>query len=430
MTSSLQKAKSRYIGTAIIVLNTLLFLLVVNLVLGAAYWIKDRAATRLPVSPVEAEPLSDSGHFYLSGGAVDNGKRSPSNMLVFDFNAYEKTMSELEISRMLDEFYEESQRGNEYQAWVQYGPRIVKGEFLNIELDQNGIAIRHTPNPPVSDEGDLPIEIFTFGGSTTFGAGVPDKHTWPAYLSQILNERAEASGIDACIRVTNYGRVGYYPTQEMHFLLDVLRGGQRPALVLFMDGVNMGRLDDTPDWTGVFQERWEEAQHVSSELPRIPMVRFANSLHERIRSRSAPPRQHPATRFEVSHLVERFKQARQSELVICEQYGIESLFFLQPDAPYNYPARLHRIGERFVTAEARALRERFYREMIKDKGFEDLTGLFAEWGDRKAIVDGAHYSPNFSKFLAEKVADQIDLHELKNRRFGVQTPTGSPRLHR
>ncbi len=414
-----------------IVFNTLILLLIANLVLAVIYSIKDKSAPRKSGLTGQG-PLTPSGHFYQSGPAVDNGKRTPSNLTVFDFNAYEGVMSEPEISRMLDEFYDEAQRGVEYQAWVQFSHRVVDGEFLTIGLDPNGTAIRDTPtNPPLPADGEKPIEIFVFGGSTTYGVGVPDQHTWPSYLSQILNEKAKATGLGVPVTVTNYGRLGYYPTQELHFIIDVLRSGQRPELVIFMDGVNLGSFDDTPDWTRVFQQRFEEAQHGTTGFwPRLPMSRAATSIRNRFMPKAeAPPKQNPGSPadIDISPLVERFKQARDSEAAICAQYEVEPLFFLQPDAPYNYPAHLHSIGERFVGPKSRAFRERFYAKMLKEDGFTNLTTLFEKWGERKAIIDGAHYSPNFCKFLAENVAEHIDLARLKERRAPNAPPTGTPR---
>ena len=36
---------------------------------------------------------------------------------------------------------------------------------------------------------DIDFRIFAIGGSTTYGSGVTDDETWPAYLQQIINEK-------------------------------------------------------------------------------------------------------------------------------------------------------------------------------------------------------------------------------------------------
>jgi len=57
--------------------------------------------------------------------------------------------------------------------------------------------------------------------------------------------------------------------------------------------------------------------------------------------------------------------------------------------------------------------------MKEEKDIIYLGDLFHEWGDdRKAIIDSAHYSPAFHRFLAERVADYIDLRKL--------TPSSKP----
>jgi len=408
----------------LIIFNTLLLLIIINLVLFMIFRHLDEAK----ITPDTNLAYSKSGHFYEDGTAVDNGKRTPSNLNVFDYRAFEGSMSELEISEMLDEFYDHSRMGFGYQPWSQYGPRLFSGKYLNVDLEPNGLPVRRTINPPATGDDRQTIRIHAFGGSTTFGSGLPDEHTWPTYLSQILNDRARKENLDIRVEVTNYGRVGFYPTQELHLLLDVLRSGQRPDLSIFLDGVNIGSDDDTPNLTSDYHRIINEAQLGSAvKWEALPMMRAARALETRFRAKATPDASEPKLRAGPDQLVERFQQFRSGVIAISDLYGTKPIFFLQPDGHYNYPDHLYGAGKSPTSPRVRALKKEFYAALPRDSGFVDLTGLFAEWGDRKAIMDAAHYVPNFSKFVAEKIANQIDLSELKPAETGKVIATGIPR---
>ncbi|MBX2867810.1 MAG: SGNH/GDSL hydrolase family protein [Acidiferrobacterales bacterium] len=413
------KLQDAYGQLAVIVLNSILLLVALNLSLWVYFSFHDFKS----ISPITKSDLSPNGLFYEAGGAVDNGKRTPSNLSIFDYKAYEGVMSEQEIGQLLDEIYDHGQLGFEYQAYSQYGHREFAGDYINVEIKANGLAVRKTINPKPTNPEWPTLQVFAFGGSTTYGKGVADGDTWPSYLSQILNERARQSGIRFNVEVTNHGRVGFYPTQEVHHFMEVLRSGERPDIAIFLDGLNFGRDDDTPSLTTEYIRTIHAAQFsgLKDRLGWIPMVRASNAL----RLRFAEPVERPGQQPE--HVVERFLQARQNATAIAAQYGVLPYFFLQPDAHYNYPEHLFGPGKLPIKQQARAFKEQVYSAFPANSGYVDLTGLFAAWGDRKAIVDTGHYSPNFSRFVAQHIAGSIDLRGITPGTDDPATPTGVPR---
>ena len=416
--------KHIYQQVAVVALNTVILLVAVNLVLAVFFAIRDQSH----IEPMTEGALSPAGHFYENGGAVDNGKRTPSNLHIFDYKSFEGVMSEQDIAKLLDEFFDLGQMGFEYQAHSQYGHRVFSGEYLNVDMRDNGLTTRRTINPrPTNDEWPT-IRIFTFGGSTTFGKGVADADTWPSILSDILNKRVQQSNRPANIEVVNYGRVGFYPTQEVHQFMEVLRSGERPDVVIFLDGLNFGRDDDTPSLTTDYIRAIDAAQYGSPDRwSWLPMVRAANALRDRVLPAADESPVEAAEQRTPEHVVERFLQARMNAAAVAELYDVQPYFFLQPDAHYNYPAHLFGPGKLPITPASRAFKEQVYSAIPGDSGYIDLTGLFAEWGDRKAIVDTGHYSPNFSRFVAEKIAAEIDLTAIAPREGEVSQPTGVPR---
>src|SRR5262249_2109278 len=133
-----------------------------------------------------------------------------------------------------DEFFDLGRLGFACRPWVQFSEPQFDETLLHVDRDPHGFPTRRTANP--KPDG-LPVaHIFVFGGSTTYGFLASDDQTWPSYLSTALNEKAKRKGI--AIEVTNYGHNYFNPSQEAVLLADLLKSGHRPALAIFMDGVN------------------------------------------------------------------------------------------------------------------------------------------------------------------------------------------------
>src|SRR5262249_27453175 len=149
----------------------------------------------------------------------------------------------------------------------------------HIDRDIRGFPVRRTINPDNQTSRPV-INIFVFGGSTTFGYYVSDEHAWPSYLSRILNE---AAGVE--VQVTNYGRGYFNPSQEAILFTDLLKSGHRPSLAVFMDGVNPLEAEDVPNFTKEVAEGYRKLQFpppYSEQFVWIPIVRLANFLESRL----------------------------------------------------------------------------------------------------------------------------------------------------
>jgi lysophospholipase L1-like esterase len=111
-------------------------------------------------------------------------------------------------------------RWTPYRYW-QRAP--FTGTHLN--LDENGE--RRTVQPPTAADAR---EIWLFGGSTVWGTGAPDADTIPSLLAARLN--------DPSVRVRNFGETGYVAMQAQLKLIERLRSGERPQLVVLYFGAN------------------------------------------------------------------------------------------------------------------------------------------------------------------------------------------------
>jgi lysophospholipase L1-like esterase len=417
--------------------NTVLLIIVINLILGIVFFFRDHLMAQKgdsETTQAEIDPTSQ-GLFYIDGKPVDNGKRTTYQLRWVDYTAYERVADAPYVGSVLDDFFHLAKLGFIYQPWVQFSEPLYHGKLVNVELDSQGFPIRRTLNPPQGQVATA--RIFVLGGSTTFGYNVADEHTWPSYLAQIFNERVQAAHLPVQVQVTNYGRGFYDTSQETVLLIDLLKSGLRPHLVIFMDGINWGPEQDVPHFTSKFATEFRELQSPTlTYLSWIPMARLVSTLSNRLFSKAqinASNMQSPEHTDEnqyVQYAVNRFVQNRMIARRICEQYAVKVLFFLQPDPIHNYSLPLYRIslGDWFL--QDRHAHQQFYTRLKHTEGVIDLSNLFEVWGpNRKAIVDDVHYSPGFNHFLAQQVADYIDVASLLTASQPVDTArsTGSLR---
>jgi lysophospholipase L1-like esterase len=113
-----------------------------------------------------------------------------------------------------------------YHPYVLWRRAPYAGQLVKI----SATGLRETPG---SRCGPGAFRVFTFGGSTMWGYGVPDWGTIPAYLQGELQHRL---GRDVC--VVNFGELGFNSTQSVITLMRRLQCGDVPDLVIFYDGVN------------------------------------------------------------------------------------------------------------------------------------------------------------------------------------------------
>lgn len=112
--------------------------------------------------------------------------------------------------------------GTEYDPVLQWRSAPFHGRYLNVDD-----GIRRSYQPARS-----PHVVWFFGGSTLFGFGQRDEHTIASEVSRL----AEAGGHP--IRVVNFGTTGYVNWQETMLLAQRLSAGERPDLIVFLDGAN------------------------------------------------------------------------------------------------------------------------------------------------------------------------------------------------
>src|SRR2546422_6267047 len=116
------KITEYYCTTALLLLNTVIFLILLNIIVGITFFFKDRMFARkdkVTATKVDIDPGSQ-GLFYTDGKPFDNGKRTSYQLTWFDYTAYEQVVNAFYIGNVLDDFFSLSKLGFIYQPWVQF----------------------------------------------------------------------------------------------------------------------------------------------------------------------------------------------------------------------------------------------------------------------------------------------------------------------
>jgi lysophospholipase L1-like esterase len=189
-------------SAAIAVLNTLLLLIVVELISTGLVKIIDLPATKKVIAKITGRP---------------------NDMII-----YYQELSYFEEQGWSSLYWKEFKQAlrKTYSPYVIWRSAPFDGTMVNIEPS----GFRHTPDAKC---GSDTYTVYVFGGSAVWGWGSPDWGTIPAFLQSGLQSEL---GTPVC--VMNYGENAYISTQGLIHLTLLLESGEIPDMVIFYDGVN------------------------------------------------------------------------------------------------------------------------------------------------------------------------------------------------
>jgi hypothetical protein len=289
------------------------------------------------------------------------------------------------------------------------------------------------------------MPTFVFGGSTTFGDGVPDDSTVVARLKALDGETT----------YINFGIQAYDSIREVDKLVYLLRKGYRPGSVIFIDGLNEVttfarspyELHDSPRAQGLILDRGQVPLVFGVPVKENSLLALAYS-------------------FPVSHLIYRFLNRNKDDDAVfirksanvhglddwlelmdfhynwaslhknrideladeIIRYYSETIAFVRQlgesfgfDAHFIYqPIGLLESSQEFLLQEFQtsdyfavysgvdsAIREAISAGLVK---MEDCSGAISKAGVQGSYVDATHYSPQGNDVLAacilQRVADR------------------------
>src|SRR5690349_17765431 len=126
------------------------------------------------------------------------------------------------------EIAEEIEQSNkfQYEPWIEFKNIDYNGKYVNV---QNAVR-KSVPNSYFNSFSKDTLDIFFFGGSTTFGFNLSDEETVPSQFVRLYKEQYPTG---KSIHVYNFGTPTYYSYQELILLTKLIFSGNRPKVVVF-----------------------------------------------------------------------------------------------------------------------------------------------------------------------------------------------------
>ena len=331
------RSASYYRAAAVFLLNTLLFFLAVNAVAYVVLW----ASGALPPAP--------------GSEAYEAARRSLLQLPAFHVGRFFPGYTDEQVARLMEESYA---RPPLYEPFTQFKERPWRGQFVNV--DPNGFRRGRNQGPWPPDPHA--VNVFVFGGSTTFGMGLPDDQTVPSNIQDVLARRRP----EVAVRVYNFGAGYYFSTQERVQLEQLLLAGSVPDVAVFVDGLNdffqpdgvpalTSRLaaflaDPAPPPPHPYLDMLRQlpigvaATRVRAWATRRPLPSAASAPLPGVEA--SPGTVTPAERATIGGVIARYLENKRMIEAVAAAHGVHTAFAWQPVPTYKYDLAHHALPER------------------------------------------------------------------------------------
>jgi hypothetical protein len=311
----------------------------------------------------------------------------------------------------------------EYEPFTQFRQRPRADTFITIDP----AGFRAAPEQGSWPPDPATVALFVFGGSTTMGAGVPDRGTIPAQLQARLDRDCAPA-----VRVYNFGRGFYYSTQERILFERLLLSGAVPSVAIFIDGLNdFYYPTDIPQFTDRLAGFMREANRARSpagaarrDFPRavvdllraLPAWRlWRDRAPALIAAADAADFEAPAAfDEEAAAVIARWRVNRRLARAVAAAFDVRALFVWQPVPTYGYDLdhmNLQQAGKLDFGPHARS--GAGYRQMARLDADGALGDDFLWLGDiqrgvaENLYVDAVHYTEAFSRTIADAIFERL-----------------------
>ena len=324
---------------------------------------------------------------------------------------------------------QEALRQEEPRAYVPFrlwGVTEWHSQYINNDPGVGGFW-RRTMNPGNCVTSHS-LNVWTFGGSTMYGAGVPDWATIPSYLSRELN-----AGGQNCALVSNFGVEGYVTDQELILLEEQLKGGGRPDVVIFYDGLNDSMSQCTtgpPPPHGAYRTIKSRVEGSPSArldfLQKSYAVRLAGELLARFHHPRSVALQASEVQPRIMNVVSKYEANVLLVRALAGAYGFKLYPFWQPLLTYGhkplvpFEQLLARADASNIPADNACLlmMAATYREAerraAQDGNFVFLGGVFDSTKE-PVYIDQGHLGPRGNEVVAQAIANYMRDHPGKQQ---------------
>lgn len=306
-----------------------------------------------------------------------------------------------------------------YVPFLVWGERPWHSKYINVDENEAG-NMRRTMNPTCGQPQRT--VIWMFGGSTLFGMGVPDEATIPSYLSQELN-----SNSPTCFAISNFGVEAYLTNQELILLVEQLKKGRRPDLVIFYDGVNDSDAAVSPGIPdahlefGSTKSRVEGA--VSSKLDFLRnsnSLKLAGALAARLRHSELAALPSPEVSARASAALGNYEANINVTRMLGQAYKFKVYAFWQPSLAFGnkplvpFERQLWDLGPNTSLATRHtilaAVNAEAARRSAQTGGFVFLGHVFDSVKEPIYIDDRMHVGPLGNEIVADAMVKWIKGH--------------------
>jgi hypothetical protein len=297
----------------------------------------------------------------------------------------------------------ETVREKEYEPFTGFRETPFRGKFVNIDPAGFRVSKDQAPWPP----SPTAINVFVFGGSTAFGAALPDDETITSYLQQA----AASDHASPPMAFYNFARPAYFSSQELVLFEQLLRAGFVPQVAVFVDGLNdFIFANGQPLFTDRLAN-FMAGRSESSALDDVPMFRAAHWLSERWKKPKSQT-QETASYDDPALLqgaVDRWLANKRVIELIAQGFGVRAVFVWQPVPVYKYDLRYHFFLH--SSSEFAAYGRSGYgyplMENLRARGTlgSDVLWLADMQQNKREnlYVDSIHYNAAFSKEIAGQI---------------------------
>lgn len=332
---------------------------------------------------------------YLSLKIIDSTKAKTLIEEQYGINKLLKIYPKMSSESLRHLLHETWNRWYHYEAFTQFKEKPIDGRYVNVS--KFGYRENKSKNPWPANKSHF--NVFVFGGSTTFGYGILDDQTIPAYLQDYLRE-----GLFEDITVYNFGRSNYYSTQERVLFEKLIVDGHKPDLVVFIDGLNeFYHHENKPQLT----EKLEKFIKNPNSFKKYDLAIF--KVVRRIKKHfKQDDSEKTRTQPNLENVIARYQINKKMIEAIAKEMKIKTLFVWQPISSYKYDSSFHMFkgdsygrhsfskkGYPLAKKELANLENFIWLADIQENLFEPL------------YVDQVHYGTKLSKLIAKKISDEI-----------------------
>ncbi len=379
--NAIRIALNSYKACALVFFNTVVVFAVVNAALFVAYKVKDRLYG-LPTNSNRAiDTLGMSALREVYPGYKDD-----------------------DIRLLMKETWD---REFEYDPLTQFKERAHAGKWVNV--DKHGFRLSKNNGPWPPDPKNL--NIFLFGGSTTFGYGVADDQTIASHLQEFLAEQSQRQA-----KVYNFGAGYFYSTQERALFLNLLEQGTVPHVAIFIDGLNdLYFTNGQPLPTRSLQQfaeagRPDPVAAGQGMRASLPVQRLIDSIKERIgggrKKQAEPSIDSYNDTTKLTPVLTRYARNKRLIEAAARAFDVRPLFVWQPAPTYHYNLDYHLFRPRSFELHTYsqfgyALMARTVKNNPQDyaQNFLWLADIQQDM-QNPFYVDACHYTGEFSRVIA------------------------------